>query len=108
MKIRRYLGHDCDSVNGFNDGYYMDSSEIECRDLEHAEQLCCEALEQYSGQPRGNFDFDNNTDAPVVTLITGYYNSETGDDLTVSQYEASEEDDAHYRYVYVSAEIISE
>lgn len=106
MKIRRYLGYDADSVNGFNNGRYVDSEPIEVKDHSEAEELCAEALEEYTGMPRSTFDYTN-AEMPEVKFISGYYN-EHGDELTVSEFQELSDDKCHYRYVFVNAEVIEE
>lgn len=111
MKIRRYLGYDCDSVDGFNNGHYVDDEPIEAKDYADAERLCREVLTEYLGYP---VDEDNSIDishgdGPCIEVITGHYNSELGTKLTEEEVNALDgceydEGKVHYRYVYVSAE----
>lgn len=111
MKIRRYIGTDCDSINGFNNGYYIDDKPIKVKSYEDAEKLCRKALSDYLGYKitDDNSEDISHGDGPCIEVITGHFNSVTGEELTEDQIEAlnGEEYDkgeVHYQYVYVSSD----
>jgi hypothetical protein len=110
MKIRRYLGYDCDSVDGFNNGRYIDDDYIEVKGLTEATKLCMESLSEYLGYDvteENSEDISHGDGNPCIEVITGHYNSKTGEELTdkqVDELDGEEYDKGlvHYRYVYVS------
>lgn len=111
MKIRRYLGYDCDSIDGFNNGRYVDDETIEAKDYADAERLCREALSEFLGfkVTKDNSEDIGHGDGPCIEVVTGHFDSKTGEELTQKHIDAldGEEYDnglVHYRYVYVSAE----
>ncbi len=103
MKIRRYFGHDCDSINGFNNGYYIDDEPIQCADYAEAERLCIEAAKEYIGE--GPYENDNNTEMPIIQVTTGYYDDQ-GNEVTAERFSELNENEecGSYRYQYISAE----
>jgi hypothetical protein len=106
VKIRRYYGHDCDSVSGFNDGYYLDDEFVEVKNHAEAERLCKEALaERWACKDKDLEDIDGT----CFQLTTGYYDND-GNDLTRDAWiEANEDKETGcYRYVYVSYEVIGD
>lgn len=106
MKIRRYLGYDCDSIDGFNNGQYVDDEPIEVKDYAEAEAKCREALAEYLGyEVTDDNSEDIGSEYPCVEVITGHFDSKTGEELTEDQFNArDDENGTHWRYVYVSAE----
>ena len=110
MKIRRYYGFDCDSVNGFNNGYYIDSNPIEVKDYKEAHKKCVEIILENWKCSKKDISDDNSSDYPIVELITGFFN-DNGSNISESEYEELTERDefaASYSYVYVSAIIIED
>lgn len=103
MKIRRYFGHDCDSVNGFNNGYYIDDDYIEVNSDNVIYQLCISVL-------RERYDFkakdinDIGSDTLCLELITGWYD-EKGNALNELEFSERDNETDSYSYVYVSAEL---
>lgn len=104
MKIRRYLGYGCVSVNGFNNGHYIDDEPIECADYAEAERLCTEALQEYVGtdvkcEDQGQYEL------PIVEAVTGYFDDE-GNEISETEFQVMNENEeaGSWRYVYVSAE----
>lgn len=111
MKFKRYLGFDCDSIDGFNNGQYLDNSPVTARDYDHAVALCTKALSDYLGIEVTEYNSEDvsHGDGPCIQVITGHFNTKNGEELTEEQIEAltGEEFDngtVCYRYVYVSAE----
>lgn len=111
MKIRRYYGHDCDSMQGFNNGYYIDEDFIKVKDIEDAYKMCKDYLKEYWNL--GKFENDEITEEGddeqgIVKLITGYFESELGNEISYEEYMKRVIDDeasVHYRYVYVAFSI---
>lgn len=99
MRVRRYYGHDCDSVNGFNDGGYIDRDFVEVASVEEAEELCKSFLKQQYGDDIEITEMDS---GDAFQVITGHYDA-NGNDLTKSQYDQllMDDKDVSYRYVYV-------
>lgn len=105
MKIRRYLGFDCNSYDGFNNGQYIDDEAMEVKDYAKAEELCREALEEYLGRKLGEYDYEDisHGDGPCcLEVITGYYDGD-GNEITAEEFDGDNQKHS-YRYVYVSAE----
>lgn len=104
LKFRRYLGHDCSSWDGFNDGHYIDAEPIQAANYEEAERLCIEALKaRYSFE---EYEDVSHGDGPCIEVITGYYDK-SGNQITQQQWDECDDTDAAgygYRYVFVSAE----
>ena len=106
MKIVRYIGDDCDSINGFNNGGYIDGNPITVKDDTRALRLCKKALHQ-------RWDFKDselehyNTDPDGYQLIIGYYD-ENGNELTPEEYDERDNPNDSYRYVYCSYEVVEE
>ena len=95
MKIQRYIGYDCESVNGFNNGYHYDDEAIECKDESQAFDLCLQAL-----QSRYHFELNEILeDENGVTLITGYFDKD-GNDLSKDQIKELDGEDYNYTYVF--------
>lgn len=107
MKIRHYYGHDADSVNGFNDGYYIDSGRgIDVADHAEALRTCLAALHARRDINPAELTEDENG----YTLNT-CYSDENGNEITRAEYDAlNEENDdvGGYRYVFLNYEIIEE
>jgi hypothetical protein len=99
MKIRRYYGHDCDSVSGFNDGRYLDDG-IEVSDESEALQACIDALSERYG-PSSVVSLADSS----ATLITGYYDGD-GNELDQDEWEQLNGNGlGSYSYVFVSWEV---
>lgn len=111
IKIRRYCGYDCDSINGFNNGYYVDDEPIEAADEADAMRLCLEAMaERWNTRNADNTrseDFEELDNG--YQLITGYYDND-GNPFTRAQFiDANEnEETGSYSYVYVTYEVVND
>jgi len=103
-KIRRYYGHDCDSIMGFNNGYYIDDNDIQVTDIDDAFKKCKKwILKNYKCKKSDLTELDNGYE-----LITGYYDND-GNDITQKQFNELNDidsDDGAYRYIYVTFESI--
>jgi len=96
MRIRRYCGHDCESVNGFNNGYYIDDDYIEVKDIDDAFEKCKEYLEtRWDTNESDIEEWDNG-----YQLITSY-NDNDGNDIKPDDYDS---DKHEYSYVFVTYE----
>ena len=102
LKIRRYYGHDCDSVHGFNNGYYIDDEFTEVSSIDRAFDACESVIkERYNLEGLSLREIDRGYE-----LITGYYDTD-GNELTEQQFtELDDDDEAFYNYVYVTFEIL--
>lgn len=102
MKIRLYYGYDCDSVNGFNNGYYLHDYSIEVKDIDEAFKQCEYAIKELWGGKSELEELDNGFE-----LITGYYDNE-GTELTEEQFQElnENEESGSWSYVYVTYEEI--
>jgi hypothetical protein len=97
-KIRRYYGSDCNSVDGFNNGYYIDDDCIETSD---PMKSCMEALVDLwtlNNDPDDLTELENGYE-----FIIGYFDK-NGKELTRKQYLARDRESDSYRYVYVTFE----
>lgn len=97
MRIRRYYGHDCDSINGFNNGYYLDSTPIEVENIDQAYELCRQSLLELWGGSSPLEEFDQG-----FQLITVYSDRE-GNEINPEDYDSDLEHS--YLYVFVNFEI---
>jgi len=105
MRIRRYLGHDADSINGFNNGYYLDDADgIEAKDHEEAFQCCLHALHEH-------YVFDGTkelVDDDYGYTLTTTYSDDDGNEITREEFlnlnEASGA--GSYRYVFVNYVVV--
>lgn len=84
--IRRYYGYDADTVNGFNNGRYIDDEYIEVKDLGEAFKKCEEFLRSQYTIP------DSTTDLQDL---------DNGVEFTLQKLDGTEDD---YRYVFVTFE----
>ena len=101
MKIRRFLGDDCDSVMGFNNGSYIDQDPIEVKDEDEAYAKCKEYLmknydikEEELEEIEGGYEF-----------IDHFFDAETGEEISEEDYESRSEEDPDsvgYKYIYCS------
>ena len=82
--IRRYYGYDADTIQGFNNGYYIDDEYIEVKDLDEAFALCEEEL-------RSRYE--------VSELTTDLQDLDNGVELITDDLGRGE-----YRYVFVTFE----
>jgi len=99
VKIRRYYAHDCDSVNGFNNGRYIDSDLIEVKDIDEAFAKCREFIESQYGK-----DIDDRLVRELedgYELTTGFFD-EDGCDLTYEEYIKRDNDKDSYMYIVVN------
>lgn len=107
MKIRRYLGFDCNSWDGFNNGRYVDGDTFDVADYAAAEKACIEVLEEYLGRRLGEYDYEDvsHGDGPCIQVITLYTDDE-GNEITADQWSDlnEEKECGGYLYIYVSAE----
>ena len=87
--IKPYYGHDCNSVDGFNDGYYLDEVEVQAIDEDAAIEQCIAKQKVALPKDTEYLDFDENS----VTWITDYCDAVTEDDN-------SDDDDDHREYLY--------
>lgn len=108
MKFRRYLGSDCNSWDGFNNGQYVDDESIEVEGYSEAERLCMEALSRYLGieVTEDNSEDIGHGDGPCIEFITGYFDDKGNEITEEKYYELMEVDEnsVGYTYVYVSAD----
>lgn len=93
-----YFGHDCDSINGFNHGYYLPET---FEKLSEAEKYAEEFIENIKGC--GDVIKDESSEYLQCEKITAFFNPETGEEITPEEYEKNPEDNM-YRYVYVSVQ----
>jgi hypothetical protein len=102
MKFRLYYGFDCDSVNGFNNGYYLD--DIKAKSLGHAYMVARKKLEELSGLNPELFEEIENG----FEVVTGYYD-DAGNEILEDQFHAlnENEESGSWRYVYVTIEEVS-
>lgn len=101
-KYRFYYGYDCDSVNGFNNGYYLEDIDRLMTE-EEAFNHCKACLKSLWGKASPLEEWENG-----YQLITGFYDIE-GNDISESQFEELCDDDAaSYSYVYVTYEVTNE
>jgi len=109
VKIRRYYGYDCDSEQGFNNGYYVDDEPIEVDNHDEAFSLCRSALgERWDLSKFSEDDWEYHVD-DTAQLITSYHDDE-GNEITRDKFLElnSDEERGGYRYVFVNYEVISE
>ena len=109
LKIRRYYGYDCNSIQGFNDGRYIDADFVEVPSLDAAFEACKTALRDAVG-----VSYECGNTIPLVKTengfeaVTGYYDTR-GNPLTHGEYlDLCDDDDTagSYRYQYVNFEIV--
>jgi hypothetical protein len=101
MKIRRYYGHDCDSVMGFNNGYYIDDKPLKVKGHSEAMKACLDALIEYWTISNDDlFELDNGYE-----FIIAYYDPD-GNEITRDQFlDNNDNEEYSYRYVYVTYEL---
>ena len=85
--IRPYFGHDCNSVDGFNDGRYLDEIEVLADSEYDAIEQCI--AKQKESLPKETEIFDFFGDFDTVAWITDYSD------------EADEEGNREYLYKYI-------
>ena len=108
MKFRRYLGYDCNSWDGFNNGRYEDDEAITAASYDDAVKLCLETLEAYLGRKLGEEEWEDisHGDGPCIQVTTRYVD-DAGDEISAEKFSDLNEDKecGGYLYVYVSAEV---
>ena len=104
IKYRLYYGHDCNSVDGFNDGYYIDEDTHTDTIEEACNRAKIELKKRYGSHI--NIEEQDGGESSSFQLITGYYDND-GNDLTKEAFtELNENEEAgSYLYVYISIEI---
>lgn len=104
MKIRRYLGFDCDSIQGFNNGRYIDDDAIEVKSDTEALQSCKDYLIEHYGT-----DLFNKCDVTDIEngyeVVTAYYD-DTGNEMTREDWTKANDDQEFglWSYIYVTYE----
>jgi len=104
MRIRRYLGHDADSINGFNNGYYLDDADgIEAKDHDEASRLCLKALDERYVVDAGELTKDD-----YGYTLTTSYSDDNGNEITREEFLNLNEDSesGSYRYVFVNYVVV--
>jgi hypothetical protein len=107
MKIRRYLGFDCDSEQGFNNGQYVDDTEVEVKDYDEAKALCMDALKEHLGhEVKENEVRDVGTDYPCIEFVTAHFDDD-GNEISALEFLELNQNEEHgsWRYIYVSADL---
>ena len=102
--IRPYFGHDCDSHNGFNNGYYLDTIYVFAESPEDAE---FKAMNKFKTDPKILATWNIDTAKVEEDRILQWEGPFFIDDREVSAddcYDAMSNDDetAGYLYQYVS------
>lgn len=76
--IRPYYGHDCSSVDGFNNGCYLDEIEVEAASEDDAIEQCI--FKQMESLPKDTEYLDHIGDFDTVAWITDYCEVVADDD----------------------------
>jgi hypothetical protein len=85
--IRPYYAYDCNSVEGFNNGCYLDEIEVEADSEDYAIELCIQ--KQKTALPKNTEYLDNIMDDVGVVWVTKYCEEE------------DEEGNREYLYKYI-------
>ena len=88
--IRPYFGHDCNSVDGFNNGCYLDEVEVTANSEDDAIEQCIAKQKASLGAVEY---LDHIGDFDTVAWITDYCDGVAADDH-------NNDDDANREYLY--------
>jgi len=114
--VRPYFGHDCNSYDGFNNGYYLEPIEVVAKD---EDQAVVRAMAVYR-RTIGNYellkekkshdtDFFNNGDQSGFYVET-CFSDDDGNELTEEEWLSQNENDevGSYSYQYVSFDEVTQ
>lgn len=95
MKYRLYYGHDCNSVDGFNNGHYL-SLDSDILTEEEGYDRCKQFLISMHGDSADIEEIEGGFE-----VITGYYDAD-GNSITSDAFLEDSDDNFSYSYEYVT------
>lgn len=100
-QVRPYFGHDCDSVSGWNNGYYLDEIYVKADSPEEASE---KAMEEYCKEYNIPLDKDDNEMGDFMISNIKSYSDPDGNEITKEEFEEAYENDPDrhedYGYTY--------
>ena len=104
--IRPYFAHDCDSFNGFNNGYYLDDVIIMAI---NADEARTQALDSYVQGLDNTDDISTDVYGEYTVSCEFGYTDGAGNDITEAEYmENSDNEGYGHMYQYVSFDEVHE